>query len=481
MYSSKAFSHAIRFLFVVVLLMIMATTLLQVFDMFGHNPMMPSAGGQLRVILNDGMRIIGILAFWLAVLIYTKDVLSSLVAGVIAVAMIYLYNPVSSFRLLQDQAESLQYYIFQLSYILPYVIFGLLHFRKMSGIRICLVYLVFFGVGVSINSGEFQDQINRLLGIVGIDDALEIRFPTESGGYRVFHPLRILVYQSIYIWQFVVFYWVYQWIKQGTSLINHTKTYIPVSFNRLDYSIVYWGLRLLLFVSGLGVIYYIKSFQDSPLYPYYLITVAIAYCFGIFIIASIYRNFLVAHFVHMKKYPGGLFLLLNIPIVNVFAFIYSLFYFNSEIESKEMNESLIDAADLSLQDQFVQHGQNGFLKFIFILAFAFPALYTLNRIGFRVDAPNSAEAILGLISFLVSLFVLWCYLKNAVFYYPIIIISAIVFILGVAFKQASLMDAMFVTGMINMIIYFGLFHFDQLKASTVESQITPVIDPEQSI
>jgi len=232
------------------------------------------------------------------------------------------------------------------------------------------------------------------------------------------------------------------------------------AIDRISYTVIYWGFRILLFVAGLGLVSYIGQTFRFPIDILTILRIVVA-SGAIIITACIYRNFLVSHFADRESYPGGLFFLLNIPILNIFAWMYSLVNFKIP-KSEGIDANELTSKFTELQTKFIKDNRNTGWKIILLVITAFSLLYQLNRAGFRIDGPSRDGAYMTLLVSLITFTLALWYLFNKKAYIPLLVICcANIFLVGILRDDSFLQPTMAST-LVNLVLFYGMFYFDEL-------------------
>jgi len=452
------FTTTLKYLGLFTIIIILYSFALSYFSMSGISISHPEENTDMRLWLNKLKGIMLTSAFWLAVGHVTKDYKAA-IGGLMTSLLIqfgtqhfYSRQPYGSTptvtRLLVDVIVDM----------LPYLTFGAIHFRNSLAFKLLAVWAFSWGLGVAYDPHVFERMVEGLTRIVGIRDPFEIRVSTGETSYRPISVLRLITNGVITLSNFVVFWALYSIIKSGKSLWTglHTCEQDNES-NRLTHSIVYWSLRLVLFVTALGIASFIGNSFRQPLNAYVIVRVA-AYGYAIIVLSATYRNFLVSYFASRGSYPGGLYFWLNIPLVNIIAWIYNMVTFQRPIASDQMSNSIATTTS-----NFKAEGRNNGWKIVIILMTIISSLYQLNRAGLRIDGPSRDGVFWVLTTLFITfaLLVWYLYDKNAYAVLIAIFIGNLV-VVSVVRSEAMLQPSIS-TGLVNAVLFYGLFYFDELK------------------
>jgi hypothetical protein len=462
------FANVLKFSFIVVVLLSVFSFVLSYFGIHGISISHPHENTDLRVALNHTKSILGTVAFWMGVGYLCKDYKAAVLALILTFIIqfgidaffpkIYSNSP---------QPKDLRYYLRSVSGMLIYLAFGFTHFKNNKALKLIFYWALIWGISIALSTNGFERMIEGLTRIIGWRDPFEFRISTGKSSYRPISILRILSSELFLIVKLSVFWWIYQLIKTNQSIWNGMNTFYDASIsNRLTYSILYWSFRIILFVTGFGLVTFIAHTFRLPFDMLMVIRILMG-TFALIVLASIYRNLLVSHFVQQNKYPGGQFFLLNIPIVNLFAWMYSLVMFNNPSRD-EGNIAQIQQNFEEQKSEFNLENRNGGWKVLIIVITLFSMLYQLNRAGFRLDGPSrdGAFAVLIISMIVFTLLLFFLYNKNA--FIPLMAISCAGILLTTIWRNESLLYPTMATSLINLVLFYGMFYFDELKLSNTD-------------
>jgi hypothetical protein len=460
---SKEFLKIINLVFVISLI----TWIIRIFlHASGYYPDIYYREDVPGIIISRIFYLVPILLFWIPIGFLTKDFKSTyyVIAFYILVSVVNVFvfsknyiNISSHFS--DDKWRVLYDGYFLVSNILGYLMFGFLHFKNPKGVFILLAYFAFYGISNGLNanflddtSGDFSiweeifiyNKINIGVGLISIQNILNFVFRSFS-----------------VVLQITVFYFIYQKLsKKENPDFGFRKIFLSDEINNFSYFGIYWAIRIALF----GIIFWLPSalfeLEHFGNNGYFIISVVFV-LFGIYVFGSIYRNFLTNFLMTKGRHPAWLYLFLNLPIIHIIAWIISLFV-NDKRKKLEANGFKGKLED-QLKEKFNYNLNNVIIKIIFILILFIPIFqYTGVIVDSGVDY-NKDELTFLLIASIVAigLSVLYMWVKNAVYF---------LLILGVSLFSYSLIDnnelvikVIGLNTLINLIIYYPLFHFDQFK------------------
>ncbi len=456
------FGTAIKISLFVVVVLFIYSFLLSYKGILGYSISRPSENTDVRMFLNKLKELLSTGVFWMLVGYISKDNKAAIIALILSIAIHFgvdVFLPNTS-RMVPTM--SYQFYLRLILSVIPILIFGLVHFKSSLGLKFIGFWIIIWSLTITFDPSNFERMIEGFTRMIGWRKPFEIRISTGENSYRPISIFRILHRELFLIVKLCIFWWIYQLIKTKQSILGAMQTcYDMAKIDRLSYSAIYWSLRIFLFVGGLGIVSFIANSFRLPFDMVLIIRVMIG-TGALVIVAAIYRNFLVSHFAHRSQYLGGLYFLLNIPIVNVLAWLYALITFdippNAADESSSQQERFTQ-----LKSDFVKENKNNGWKIVIIVFTSFTLLYQLNKAGFRIDGPSRDGAYM---TFLISL-VLFClvlfflYNKNA--YKPLLTLFCLNVVLIAIYRNESFLYPAMATSIINMVLFYGMFYFDELK------------------
>jgi len=462
------FIKAVKYLLLFTAVMIAYSFVLMYMDMSGISISSPEENTDLRVLLNNLKGILMISASWVAIGYVTKDYKAAISALVVNIVFHFGVDHIYPHRGYGATAVSMRELLGAFTGMAAYLTFGFLHFRSSLAFKLLAMWAFSWGLGVAYDPHVFERMLEGLTRLIGIRDPFEFRISTGETSYRSTSLLRLTTNQVITLANFVVFWAIYRIIKNGKPLWEGLHTCHPAhQMDRLTYSSIYWSMRLVLFVTALGVTSYIARGMRGD-FDFMSVPRVIAFSFAIVVLAAVYRNFLVADSVRRNGYPGSLFLLLNIPLINAVAYIYAMVTFSTGSDSDDIHKNIS-----SLTARFTGSGKNTGWKVVVILLTLVSMVYQLDRAGFRIDGPSRDGAFWVLVTVLISFGLMVWYLFDRNSYVPLLMILAANIVLVVAVRSAALLQPTIATGIVNVVLYYGLFYFDELKWELPPAVLAP--------
>jgi hypothetical protein len=452
------------------LLLIVISTLFSVFlaynEWSNYDIEDPSNNSWWIVIKNtfDSMVLWGLIGF------LVKDYKSAIITiGVAFLTHLFIfYFLVRSWDL---ENNNLFILISMFSAIPQYLTFGFLHYKSAKGFHLLLLWLTNIGLGVLLYSPNFMDLLENFSKIFDLDSPWLIRIP-KGDGHSHFNIFSIFTYEVFLIIQISVFWWFNGYIKSKKSINDSLKTcYNPQLLDRFTYSIIYWVFRFILFLAAFNILVRMNTMIGST--SYILLTFKIlASSIGLIIVTSIYRNFLISFLTLRNRYPEAFFFLLNIPFINILIWIYSLIFFKNRPGKGRETSDFKERFEI-LKAKFIQEGKNSYWKKLLMLTSLLSVIYQLYQIGFSItDIDNDGILVVLVITTTIFGLLLWFFLdKNAL--YPILILNMLgILIIGI-FELKTFYPITLGAGFINLVLFFAMFHYDDLKWETESEIIMP--------
>ncbi|MFT4600851.1 MAG: hypothetical protein ACI857_001028 [Arenicella sp.] len=348
-------------------------------------------------------------------------------------------------------------------------VFGLLKYETNKGWYFALIPLLVFGNSMVFNSYQYVDAFDRLFRLIGLRDTFSAEL--FSNGLRVDYLIQIVILVISYIPVFLVAHYIMRAIK-NPKLFNFTLTRIEIEeeeMSKLSFSIIFWSFRIYVLSILLNNIEYYGFYMQEDLWL--MIALLVIMCaVGVYVFISVYRNFLVAFTVKLNNYPSWQFLGLNIPILNIFVWWYTLSLKPTEKEDGDIVEddlldntadSQIDSPDFgNLKQRFLKSGKNqgikGLLLALLLLSLFLPVIIAGGVRG------SSALSYLVVITFVTLAFFAW-YVSD---YRAAFILSALILVLALVlglWPYNSYGAENVLVSLVNIFLYFAVFHFDKIQ------------------
>ena len=461
MFFTERFSTLLRYLFFFVIGMTILTMVLQFFGLHGFSISHPSENTLMRSVMNIFTFLIYMSVLWLAIGYLTQDFKSAYIALAIGITIMlateYFYPT-------KDRIRMDGHLIKDISLLLtsvPIAVFGLLHFKSKKGLRLIVFFVILVGLGLLANSFIYTRILSSLLRVVGLDNFYSVEIPIGEGSYRVVPWFTFLYSQFMTVVKIVAFWWVYRLIQSDKSLWNNLDTCsVSTTSSKISFSLFYWSFRMVLIAGSIGLASAIARSFESDFNVIFFIKVGMS-IFSLIVIGSIYRNFLSSEFVKNDRYPNGLYLLLNIPLLNVFGWLSCL----SKFSFKE-NEHIISKEKITQTKESFLKTKNAGWKFLFILLVIVSGFVQfLNN--------NSGESLAWILggSILSLILVIW-FVSEKGSYVPLLVMMFMYILIVTAAREPSFVRPNMVTGFLNIIIFYVLFFFDHLNWDLLDDDQT---------
>ncbi|NER19043.1 hypothetical protein [Spongiivirga citrea] len=334
-------------------------------------------------------------------------------------------------------------------YSLPFLVFGFAYHKNTKGLWYFLVFLIISGVAVgsAYQINNFISELFRYRPWRWLGNLL-----SYNEGMVFIAPLPMLYYKLIFIVHFVIFFYMHYAIKSSDNNAFQFKKLDVQPVSNLVFSVVFWVSRLTIIVMIFGLVNRIRSRwginEGSYIqaYVWILSVIAAAYFFTL-----IYRNFLTSYFVSKGIKPGWKYILINLPVINFFVWLYITFFVNVP-----SNISLSDRVD-KVTALFKNSDRNNNIKVAFYVVTLLGAVIRLISSRGRID-----PIIISLISAALGIAILTLYFKHARTALFLFGLNALV-VLAAPFGEISEATPLFIYSMIYTLLWISIFHFDKYE------------------
>jgi hypothetical protein len=369
-----------------------------------------------------------------------------------------------------------------ISYILPilaFLFFGYDYLKNTKGMCLGVLGII---IPTSTYLWGLEDMWNNLFGIIGGRDILELnigRFRVNVFG-EIFRSTD-LAFRILLFWRVIHYLKIFD--KSGVKLLDK-KLFNHKIKDRIYFSILFWVFRIGLASLMFGGIERLEIFYRSDLeititLLIRLITITFGIVLGIFIISSLYRNLMLSFFISRGHYPSWFFYVLNIPLLNLIAWIIFLIKDKQAVdiegatildETSEAQNIKTETAPIeSLKEKFTLEGKNNGIKTLIYAACAFSLVFPM----FAMAKYDNYEMLVPLvISFLVNLAFLLLYLNNPKGIYFILGINLLAILTYSLFEVKTLIEYVSFYSLGTMIVCYPLFHFNQFTMVNEDIKIT---------
>lgn len=458
MYLTSEFQRAVIGLFLFALLMAGVSVILQINGIYGISITHENSVG--RIIAFQSLQLIEIIAFWGAIAYITREKVATIVVVSIQVILLifttYLYISKGTSV---ETIESLRLPRIFL-HLLSFTVFGLIHFRRVIGILMILVAVVFTGLSAGFNPSGFYKFINDIFEIFDWDNFMVLNIPGDIGSSRRIDMFSIILRELYLPLQLIVFWFIYTKIKFPKSF-NSILSIIPLTdhVSQTTFSVLYWILRLSLFIIAMGIINSLRSIILNG--PYYTMYVLVCFCLAVYVVGSAYRNFLVAYFVSKGRYPSWLYLLLQIPLLHIIGWILT-FIFKPKplpvtpgvvvaIETPSKPTSTAMDRVKQARDDYEYSLENRGIKILLIVVLFLIWVIPNELTGEMTGAMRT----IGIINFILSI---W-FIVDRRSLLPLYIIQSVAVLILYLSGIEEMMKPILTFSLVNMVVYYALFHF----------------------
>ncbi len=400
------------------------------------------------------------LAFWGMVAQITKDFRAPL----IALAIIIIPSIIVEF--INVENILLRVFLFNIFPFIAYVTYGFLTFgNTFASYTMGLFGLAIVGIYryVSMESG-FEDIFREL-------DWLRMEFVIEDDRTSSLYLASFFVMKLGLIMNFILFWYVYSYLKVNNNKFDFSfkRTQLFGNMNPITFSIIFWVFRIFIMSSVVSVGNVAFRFRDNFFVTdIFFITISLI---GVYLLFSVYRNFLSSYFVQRKRYTSWFYLLLNIPIINIFAWLILLVSRDEPIDQYRRGVNVEDYSDKSnsrikndaffLQRLFHVENRNAGIKVLIVILVILSLLITLVA-QMSMGMANPIIIVGSLLSFI---FLMWMFnAENAVYYiFGLYCIIFLVFpFVGLDSRQFQY-SSLTLFGVGQLMYILPLFHFDCLQ------------------
>lgn len=428
----------------------------------------------MRILANFLVNIFIVITFWYFVYKVTGEKLGAILAFILqCLPMVY-----SSLSFLQEGFSIETHQLIARNgkwfNVAAFISFGLMHFKSWKGVF--MVFASLLSQGLNLGNGIYAFK-RWVLSSYKIRQLFEFRINMEDGSRTIdfFVPLMYTFYPIL---GFIIFWYVYNEIKFDRKIDFSMRT--SSFFTKIDkttFSIIFWSLRIPIAFLSYGLLAFVSTLHSNNNsvsginYGFYMDTAFnISFCIlAIYVVGSIFRNFLCNYFALKNEYPSWLFILLNVPVVNVFTWLYLMFTakqfrrgIDEEIEGVASSTSLTDG----LKIKFNKDEKNSQLK---IVVMVFLVISMVGKFLIR-DVGISSFSLLGVLLYVfigIVFALLYMNYRNAFYVFFIIQVLIILLITGLSthlkLDEEEFSQFYSFSGIINLVLYYALFHFDQLK------------------
>lgn len=471
------FSKALRGICLISLFMLIPIIGLQYLGIYGFRS--DETPSNSRVILNHLLNLIPRIIFWAGVFYVTKDKKASWVGFLIA----FLGQLIVAYLLFSKGAEtkvsSLYYWTNLIFSLVSLLVFGWMHFKKPRGLYLGLVAVIISGISYGMNNYEYYKIIESLFEMVGIDDIVQMRIPTGERSYRIVMPFLDFLYQFSHPLLFIIFWFVYSAIKRDQPFDLSLRTIsLHEHTDKNTYALVHWVLRMAVVVTMIGSLKFMARMMNQEFEIINLIKL-INFCFSIFVVAALYRNILLSFYTTKKTYPGLFYVFLNIPYIHFIPWSY-LFFMKNRKKTKVPSEDILDGLEpqtplfanaLESQKKFIRSEKNNGLKVLIVIVLIFGAVLQITGFNNSMTGfPVESQMLLVLFSFISLALTIW-YMNDSKALYPIFIIQSIAIIATLVFQNEAIMGVTAMAGLVNLLIYYPLFHYDKMRFKSDGSEL----------
>ncbi len=454
---NKTFQKTLKKLFIATILLFGLSVLQRALGLGGYSRHDPAWEILLLALTN----LIPICIFWWAVATLTGESKGSLIAFLVVLSG-QIYSTTLSIS--QGYSSELAEQIFWRLWILgfcAYGLFGMIHFGHRRGLYMMIAYLVLTGVTIKLGAWEYDKMMNWFLAFADLEDLFVVRVPLSESSYRPINLFRLFIIQLDLILSVSVFWWVFTQIKYRSQLdLTMRKVSILPKLDRLPFSIIYWTFRIALLAAVLGTAQRIVRAEGTSVS---LICQVACFILGIYVIGSIYRNFLTAYLVGRGHYPRWVYLGLQLPVLHILVWIYvvSRPAMSPPASLPPDHQSVRLPGVAEIQKKFVHDGRNAALKFLLIFLIVILSALSLLDGGSALSPFGQMSWLTGLIAAAVAivLTILYFHHENTLFF--LFGLQGLSIVIVLVFTPAE-PSVRLLANLLNMVVLYSLFHFDRM-------------------
>ena len=385
------------------------------------------------------------LVLWGIIYYLTKDLRSAItgflitvVGSIIAGGIFVYFSGEISYQPTQELINKQN--IFSASITLVSVLamgaFGKMHFKNLKGILLGLIPLVGMGTYRILYSSllRIHELVNNLLP----------------------YNYRVEVFDMIKVYQFllapyilILFWWLYTTLKENhaTKSLLFQSASVNRKLNKLQFSLLFWFLRVI-FIAGALYASQLEFQASKSFLVIYLITGFS----GLYILFSIYRNFLLGYLLSFGNYPSWLYFGLNIPVINFFAWLTLMIKKPVEELDKE-----------KMMKQYDIHDKNISIKKSMVIMAIIGVIYSFLPLFF-----GELESVERPLTYLLSIGILiWFFADHRMTYIMSIVLSLLLLFTITEMERygysSTIINTSAFAGMLTLIAYYPLFHFDKME------------------
>ncbi|MBK8620778.1 MAG: hypothetical protein IPN79_03200 [Saprospiraceae bacterium] len=455
------FIQAVKLGFIAVIFLAIFGFLMNYFNMNGFSISNPEKNTDIRLIMNILSYILEVTLLWTLIGYISEDYKAAFTALLIVIIVYFIYLPDPSVYNSANPPGHLRYYMMTLFNLLSYVTFGFMHFKSKAAFKIIVVWLAIWGLSITLDITMFENFIKGLTRIIDVSHPFEIRFSTGSSSFRLVNYFNPLLDGMLILVKVMIFWWGLNWIRSKKTFLEALYTcYDTAELDRTGFSLIYWNLRLILFIGGLGIVSYIVP-DSMPTRDMLFVFRFVAGAFSLVVIASVYRNFLTSVLVNHHQYPNGLFFSLNVPFLNFFAWLYAIIFLKKPTNTG--SSASFSEIFSNLKEKFIQENKNTGWKTFYVIFNIIILIFAFMRQDIKMPGTNGELIFLQSTMMLFSFIILLWFLYIEEGYITILIILLLGFgFVAIPHNHIYAIPTMG-TSLINIVLLYSMFYFHKLK------------------
>jgi len=340
-----------------------------------------------------------------------------------------------------------------------FLFFGYDYFKNYKGL-----WLGVLGLMLSEYNSIFI-YLNDIVEMLGFRDMFYYSGDTVSFNYidDFFNSFVLII-------DFGVFWIILNYMKSFKNQKYDFSFRKLIPFNiedKVTFSVVFWLFRIVIsFLMFKGLVF-VEVFNNSGMGAILFFKLTVVLIVKTYVFGSLYRNFMVSYFLQRNHYPSWFYYVLNIPILNVIA--WTIFMFQSKDKNNVVKDDVLDKFNevesvterfQKLKAKFTTEKRNESIKALYYIIIIFSNLYLFVTM---IKHNNFEDFGTVIILFFVSLAVITLYLNDSRGLFFILIFYFSVFLIGENFQIKELIEVVSMASIMNLIIFYPLFHFDQFS------------------
>lgn len=370
------------------------------------------------------------------------------------------------------------YLLYIIKFIVTAGVYGYFRFEA-KGLGFALVGLAMVGIIYSFQPYFYFDKLEDLFRLLGF------RFDISSvyeqfGLFNIISNIFNLV--SYVLMYYVISYFTFWFDKIKLQDWRLSKmVFVPAMRNDLTFSILFWSFRIFIITIALSGARNFYSWNQDFIDLRVLLIVLLSAA-GIYVVISLYRNFLTLDAVSRGKAPSWQMLGLNIPLVNFVVWLVKLSSvhkhdINTTLDG-ETNQIVVNSKSLveTARSHFINTNKNQGIKTFAIILYC--VILIINFLTLVSYANGEDALIYFLITAAVTISVLVWYLSDYRAAHVLIIVSVVLVLILQFFFDQQIRELYGLGAMVNLTLYYAIFHFNEMKFVGIKEEKQDLLQQE---